>query len=256
MEEFILTNTEIILRYKKNIFKQSNAFEFVQKLTLRKDENQIRKELEKCLLPESLKNEGTKEERKKYIDNFILELNKLKKKEEEKSQIKKREKTLEESLMPKINDENFPTLQSLELVENAKKKKFKILDKHYNNKLEKGFFNCFCYGEKHPLIGNCLFCGRIHCLQEGDKVCINCGNKLINNNDNYLKSIVNDLNAKNAYSHKEKLLKFQEDFYSKLQIIDEYNDWYEISTNTWLADNERQKAKKRDKDNEVTEIHF
>ena len=58
MEEFILTNTEIILRYKKNIFKQSNAFEFVQKLTLRKDENQIRKELEKCLLPESLKNEG------------------------------------------------------------------------------------------------------------------------------------------------------------------------------------------------------
>ena len=92
MEEFILTNTEIILRYKKNIFKQSNAFEFVQKLTLRKDENQIRKELEKCLLPESLKNEGTKEERKKYIDNFILELNKLKKQEEEKSQIKKKGK--------------------------------------------------------------------------------------------------------------------------------------------------------------------
>ena len=56
--------------------------------------------------------------------------------------------------------------------------------------------------------------------------------------------IINDLNAKNAYNHKEKLLKFQEDFYSKLQIIDEFNDWYELSKNTWLTDNEREKAKR------------
>ena len=258
MEEFINKNTEIILHYKSNIFKQANAYEFVAKLTMRTNEEEIRNELEKCLLSNSITNEKMKEERKKYILTFLSELKKIKneekKKEIQKEQTPKKEKTLDVMLMPKINDENFPTLQNAELVKKTRKNKnFKVLDKHYKNKLEKGIFDCFCYGERHPLVGICLNCGRIHCLQEGDKVCISCGKKLLNNNE-YLNSIVQDNNAKSALNHKEKLLKFQENFYSKLQIIDDFNDWYEISNNTWLGENERKYAKQKDDDNAITEL--
>ena len=256
MEEFINKNTEIILEYKKNIWRQSNAYEFVKKLPLREKEDEIRNELEKCLLSDKVKDEKQRQERKKYILTFLSELKKLKndEKEKQKEEKPKKEKTLEQMLMPKINDENFPPLHSAELVEKTRKnKQFKVLDKHYKNKLEKGTFDCFCYGERHPLVGICLNCGRIHCLQEGDKICICCGKKLLNNNE-YLNNIVHDFNAKNAYYHKEKLLKFQENFYSKLQIIDDYNDWYEISNNTWLGDKERMYAKLKDDDSAITEL--
>ena len=246
MEEFINKNTEIIFEYKKTSLKHSNVYEFVSKLPLREKEDEIRNELEKCLLTDKVKDEKQRQERKKYILTFLSELKKLKNDE--------KEKTLEQMLMPKINDENFPPLHSAELVEKTRKnKQFKVLDKHYKNKLEKGTFDCFCYGERHPLVGICLNCGRIHCLQEGDKICICCGKKLLNNNE-YLNNIVHDFNAKNAYYHKEKLLKFQENFYSKLQIIDDYNDWYEISNNTWLGDKERNEAREKDEENALNEF--
>ena len=257
MEEFINKYTEIIFEYKKTTLKHSSVYEFVSKLPLREKEDEILHELEKCLLSNSIEEEKKIKERKKVISNFLSELKQLKNKEKEKEnkkEEKQKEKTLEQMLlMPKINDENFPPLQSAELVEKARKnKQFKILDKHYKNKLEKGTFDCFCYGERHPLVGICLNCGRIHCLQEGDKICIVCGKKLLNNNE-YLNSIVQDYNAKSAYNHKEKLLKFQENFYSKLQIIDDYNDWYEISNNTWLGDKERNEAREKDEENALNE---
>ena len=36
---------------------------------------------------------------------------------------------------------------------------------------------------RHSLVGNFIEYGRIHCLQEGDKNCINCGIKLITKKD-------------------------------------------------------------------------
>ena len=81
MEEFINKNTEIILHYKSNIFKPANAYEFVAKLTMRTNEEEIRNELEKCLLSNSITNEKMKEERKKYILTFLSELKKIKNEE-------------------------------------------------------------------------------------------------------------------------------------------------------------------------------
>ena len=145
----------------------------------------------------------------------------------------------------KIKDlENeFPVLDNLELVN--RKKNYKVLDQHYENKLEKGIKLCNCMSKKHPLVGNCLNCGRIQCLQEGEKVCIFCGTDMIIGKE-YQKIALGDKDMKKAVTHKDKLLKFQEDFYSKLQIIDDFSDWYELSNNTWLDKTKREMAKKND----------
>ena len=106
---------------------------------------------------------------------------------------------------------------------------------------------------RHPLVGICLECGRIHCLQEGDKNCINCGAKLISKKE-YNSQLAFDLEAKNANNHKDKLLQYQKDFYSKLQIVDDFTDWYEVSNNTWLDEKSREQAKKKDEESVINEI--
>ena len=105
---------------------------------------------------------------------------------------------------------------------------------------------------RHPLVGNCIECGRIHCLQEGDKNCINCGAELIPKKL-YESQLAFDNVAKKAYNHKNKLLHFQKEFYSKLEIVDDFTDWYGVSNNTWLDEKSRQEAKKKDEESTIIE---
>ena len=256
MEDFIRKHLEIILKYKKNIFTQKTARLFIEKQIM-KSEEESEKELLKCLLQKNLnQNSEMITERKEYISSFLKELKEIKikiREEEEKKEMNKKKKNkMNSEWMPKmkINDEDFPTLASSELVK--RKKNFVVLDRHYQNKLEPGIKECFCMSTKHPLVGNCIECGRIHCLQEGDKNCINCGAKLINKKD-YENQLPFDNAAKNAYLHKEKLLHFQKEFYSKLQIVDDFTDWYEVSNNTWLDEKSREEAKKKDEESMVIE---
>ena len=87
-EDFIRKHSEIILKYKKNIFTQKTARVFIEKQMM-KTEEESKKELIKCLLP---KNGNLPPqmatERENYISSFLKELNdiKLKKKEEEKKE--------------------------------------------------------------------------------------------------------------------------------------------------------------------------
>ena len=252
MDEFIERHTECILKYKKSIFTQKTARSFIQKLTNRQDETEIEKELNKCLLNGSLKKEYL-DERKQYIFLFLKELKEIRLKEQEQNEKNKKNiPKINGEWMPfmKMNDENFPSLSSSELVK--RKKNFVVLDRHYQNKLEPGIKECFCMSTKHPLVGNCIECGRIHCLQEGDKVCIYCGAKLINKQD-YKSQISYDNALKNANLQKDKLLSFQKEFYSKLQIVDDFSDWYEVSNNTWLDEKSRQEAKKKDEESVINE---
>ena len=249
MEDFTTKFTEKILKYKKGIFNQKTARDFIEKQFKKNSPNESKKELEKCLFP---KNNNLKEyeikEREEFISIFLKELNEIQeKKEKEKEKNTAKKNKINEQWMPKIKmtDEEFPTLSNSELVK--RKKKFIVLDRHYQNKLEPGIKECFCMSTRHPLVGNCLECGRIHCLQEGDKKCIACGGQLILKEE-YKKQLelMNDINLKNANLHKDKLLKFQNDFYSKLQIIDDFTDWYEVSNNTWLDEKSREEAKEKD----------
>ena len=154
--------------------------------------------------------------------------------------------------LTKYDEENFPSLKNIEL--HKRKKKFVVLDEHYNNRIVSGKHVCFCMGTKHPLVGNCYECGRVHCLQEGDKECIECGSKLIPK-DKYTTEILYKNNyAKQAELNKETLLKYQKEFYNKMQIIDDYTDWYEISNNTWIDDKSRAEAKRKDEENIIEEF--
>ena len=254
MEDFIRKHSEIILKYKKNIFTQKTARLFIEKQIM-KSEEESEKELIKCLLPKNLSLPPQMiTERENYISQFLKELKEIKiKKEgeqEKKDNQKKKNKNMEWMPKIKINDEDYPSLANSELVK--RKKNFVVLDRHYQNKLEPGIKECFCMSTRHPLVGNCIECGRIHCLQEGDKNCINCGAKLINKKD-YESQLAFDNAAKKAYNHKDKLLHFQKEFYSKLQIVDDFTDWYEVSNNTWLDEKSRQEAKKKDEESAIIE---
>ena len=256
MEDFIRKHSDIILKYKKNVFTQKTARQFIEKQTM-KSEEESEKELSKCLLPKNANlSSQMVAERLEYIELFLKELKQLKlkqKEEEEKKEnnLKKKNK-LNQEWMPKMKmtEENFPSLASSELIK--RKKNFVVLDRHYQNKLEPGIKECFCMSTRHPLVGNCIECGRIHCLQEGDQNCIYCGAKLIKKKD-YLSQLPFDTAAKNANIHKDKLLSFQKEFYSKLQIVDDFTDWYEVSNNTWLDEKSREEAKKKDEESTIIE---
>ena len=260
MDDFIRRNTEKILKYKKTVFNQKTAREFIEK-QIKKSEEEAEKEMNKCLFPKNQNiPENMRKEREEYINLFLKELKelKIKKKNEEEKKEKEKEKNITKKnkanndWMPKIkiNDEDFPTLASSELVK--RKKNFVVLDRHYQNRLEPGIKECFCMSTRHPLVGNCLECGRIHCLQEGDKKCIACGAPLILKPE-YIKQmeLMKDNNLKNANLHKDKLLQYQKDFYSKLQIIDDFTDWYEVSNNTWLDEKSREEAKIKDEESSI-----
>ena len=256
MEDFTTKFTEKILKYKKGVFNQKTAREFIDKQIKKNSTIESRKELEKCLFPKgnNLKENEIKD-REDFISLFLKELNEMQeKKEKEKEKNKAKKNKINNQWMPKmkITDEEFPTLSNSELVK--RKKNFVVLDRHYQNRLEPGIKECFCMSTRHPLVGNCLECGRIHCLQEGDKKCIACGAHLILKED-YKKQLelMKDINLKNANLHKDKLLQFQKDFYSKLQIIDDFTDWYEVSNNTWLDDKSREEAKKKDDELNIME---
>lgn len=251
MDDFIQKYTEKLLVYKK-VFKPKVAKEFITKLVNR-EKSDIESELTKCLLPPSIKNPKEINERKAFLNNFMVELDKIKEKLEKQNVRTTDKNTQWIPNFKKLDDENFPSLENHELVK--RKKKFVVLDKHYENKLEQGIKTCFCYSSKHPLVGNCTSCGRIQCLQEGDKVCINCGEKLMTK-DEYNKKLCNDLYLKQANNQKDKLLNFQKEFYSKLQIIDDYSDWYEVSKNTWIDEQSREFAREKDRNSEITEKIF
>jgi len=256
MDDFIKISAEKLLFFKKNVLTKKHAAEFLQNLCGKNDSDKIENELKKYLL----KDESNFEEKTKFITEFIQKYEKLKvtknapqpTKPSQLSSLISQKSTISENvaavkptkenfMKKKINtvdEESFPTLENADLLK--KKKKYQILEHHFKNKLEEKIKLCNCMSTKHPIVGNCLECGKIQCLQEGEKYCIICGSE-IPLKEEYEKLCMNDIDMKKAYNHKEKLMKFQKDFYSKLQIIDDFTDWYEISTNTWIDQASREK---------------
>lgn len=142
-------------------------------------------------------------------------------------------------------EKELPGIANIEVANYSKK--YEFLEHHLKHKIEPTIKVCFCMGTKHPIVANCVECGRIHCLQEGEHYCIECKSQLFSKNE-FLKKCINDESLKKCHDHKEKLLKFQKEFYSKMNIIDDYTDWYEISNNTWISKEMREIAKEKDEE--------
>lgn len=249
MDSFIQKYTDMLYNWKKNVFNYATTKEFIEKQLKKEDNNKVKSELTKCLFGNS-KNVSEKEEKEEFITSFLKEIDSIRKIANEKVQIvdessvyqSKEGFNIKKKKVKNI-DVEYPKLENTELLN--RKKNYEILPHHYNYIMSKGIKLCGCMRKKHPLVGNCNHCGYIQCLQEGDEICIICGNILMTKTieGSLMKD---DTEYKKAYEHKEKLLKFQKNFYSKLQIIDDYSDWYDISNNPWVDDVQRSFAKEKE----------
>ena len=118
---------------------------------------------------------------------------------------------------------------------------------------------CDCQSIKHPLINNCLSCGKIVCTQEGSGPCLFCGNLVVTNEE---QAVLDKKNKKSEYLHKklvgdtrsqyeaavdnkDKLLDFQANSAKRTQIIDDESDYFNVDNNRWLTPQQREALKKR-----------
>lgn len=248
MESFISDSIEKVYNWKRSVFQYSVCKEFVEKQINKDDYDKVKNEFKKCLL--NNQQVSDMDERQQFIDDFITKLKDFKLKGVSNSSTAKLGKagnTKDTKVIGnfKVKDFNkdFPNLGDYQL--ESIKKEYEILPQHYKHKLQPGVKLCHCMRTKHPLRGNCLNCGRIQCVQEGMETCIACGSDLPTK-EYIIKECNCNAEMKQALAHKDKLLNFQKQFYSKLQIIDDFSDWFEISNNTWIDENQRRFAKDRD----------
>ena len=78
MEEFISKKTEELLVFKRNVFKQSHAKDFISKLFHRNSIREVENELNKCLLHKTMTDQNEISKRKQFISSFLSEYEHIK----------------------------------------------------------------------------------------------------------------------------------------------------------------------------------
>lgn len=132
---------------------------------------------------------------------------------------------------------------------------------------------CDCEATKHPLVNNCINCGRIVCLSEGPGPCFFCDQMVCYNNE----PLAPVMTAAQQPSNKEpsdskhqkkssskgiyqpesgcletlklrdKLLEYDKDSASRTSVIDDECDYYQAN-NLWLTKEQREQWKKLEAD--------
>lgn len=137
----------------------------------------------------------------------------------------------------KLNSKEFPSLQQSKTM-----------------KVERVL--CNCVAQRHPLINNCLNCGKVICESEGEGPCMFCGNIVSRKNNTYLdkddKELFPDMNEEQlkkigierskAIQHKNILVDRDSSNNLVSNIYDEQVDYYELSENQWADDHQRKYA--------------
>eukprot|EP01102_Stenamoeba_stenopodia_P013618 TRINITY_DN4442_c0_g1_i3.p1 TRINITY_DN4442_c0_g1~~TRINITY_DN4442_c0_g1_i3.p1 ORF type:complete len:273 (-),score=85.10 TRINITY_DN4442_c0_g1_i3:6-824(-) len=72
---------------------------------------------------------------------------------------------------------------------------------------------CDCQARRHPLLGNCLWCGKIICKQEGEGPCLFCGHEVEMRNKRAVdfdddEELLSNPDLMQAIQHKDKLLEY------------------------------------------------
>ncbi|MES1903492.1 MAG: Activating signal cointegrator 1, partial [Paramarteilia canceri] len=102
--------------------------------------------------------------------------------------------------------------------------------------------NCGCEASLHSLINNCLNCGRIVCLQEGEGPCFTCSQPV----DSKLRSFIqkNDNNNNKL----TKAIEFKDSLISRgatkskiRSLIDDDLDYFSLDQNVWMNQEEKEK---------------
>eukprot|EP00980_Cylindrotheca_fusiformis_P014964 scaffold4095_cov117-Cylindrotheca_fusiformis.AAC.21 len=98
---------------------------------------------------------------------------------------------------------------------------------------------CGCFGTKHKALTNCLYCGRISCVEEGYDFCPFCGYMI--------EEIKGDGHGHEAsWVQKERLLRFDREFARRTQIFDDQADFQAPAT--WMTEEERTEAEQKQTD--------
>ena len=119
---------------------------------------------------------------------------------------------------------------------------------------------CNCQSSRHPLINNCLSCGKIVCAQEGSGPCLFCGALVVTNEE---QAVLDKKNKKSehlykrlvgtdsrsqyqaAIDNKNRLLDYQANSAKRTQIIDDESDYFNVDNNRWLTPEQRTAMAKR-----------
>ncbi|CAG7837828.1 unnamed protein product [Allacma fusca] len=158
-------------------------------------------------------------------------------------------------------------MEDLDVIMPPKKTKFVNINAvDCNAALLPGRHRCDCQATKHPLINNCLSCGRIVCSQEGKGPCFCCGELVLNRSERYRilegnSRKTQDLVAKysklprpqddvagkkeNAVSQKEKLLEYDRTSAQRTKVIDDQADYF-ATESPWLSPEEKEAQRKKE----------
>lgn len=101
---------------------------------------------------------------------------------------------------------------------------------------------CFCLAKVeiggHPLIGNCLSCGRIICDVEDYGPCLSCGEA--KERIHWL-DVSESMNSA-AVEHKDRLVQYDKEGTRRTKIYDDSTDWFAEGTDIWKGKEERETA--------------
>eukprot|EP01135_Chromosphaera_perkinsii_P004049 Nk52_evm62s266 gene=Nk52_evmTU62s266 len=132
---------------------------------------------------------------------------------------------------------------------------------------------CTCLASRHPLVNNCIECGRIVCEAEGYGPCLTCGQLVLtreqeeivdrdsNKSRKFLDQLLKDIEKKYgsgarvraeqggsvdreasaaAVRHKDKLIEYDRTSAKRTQVIDDESDYYQShESNRWLSKEQR-----------------
>jgi len=118
---------------------------------------------------------------------------------------------------------------------------------------------CECQAVKHPLVNNCLSCGRIVCAQEGSGPCLFCANLVVSKEEQIIldkknkksemlyRKLAGDSRSQYqaAVANKDRLLEFDANSAKRTQIIDDESDYFNVDSNKWLTPQQREALKKK-----------
>ena len=119
---------------------------------------------------------------------------------------------------------------------------------------------------KHPLVNNCLACGRIVCAQEGSSPCLFCASLVVTREEQLVldnktkksemlyKELAGDSRSRyqTALDNKERLLDYDANSAKRTQIIDDESDYFSVDSNKWLTPQQREALKKSRLDRRIT----
>ncbi|GMH46746.1 hypothetical protein TrRE_jg7206 [Triparma retinervis] len=102
---------------------------------------------------------------------------------------------------------------------------------------------CGCFGTKHPVLTNCLICGRLQCEKEGYGYCPFCKHSITKP-----EACRKGGKLTKEQKHKDRLLRFDREAARRTTVLDDQADYFKDTSSMWLEEGEREDAREKDEE--------